>query len=100
MNAQLVTRVERRPNLRNADSYWLDRCEGYRVVSKDGHLGTVLGVRVDPETGALAGLRVRTGLLRQRLLIVPIEDVRAIDPRRHLVHIRDGATMLETGAEA
>ena len=40
--------AERRPNLRAADCFWLARCEGYNVVSSDGHLGTVFGVRFDP----------------------------------------------------
>jgi hypothetical protein len=77
------------------DHYWLARCEGYRVVSKDGHVGTVFGVRFDPGTGELAGLRVRTGLLRRHLLIVPITDVLGLEPRRRLIYVRDGAATLE-----
>lgn len=100
MNAQLATRVERRPKLRAADYHWLARCEGYNVVSGDGHLGTVFGVRFDPETGALAGLRVRAGLLRRHLLIIPIDDLIGIEPQRHLVYARDGNTMIDTGAKA
>jgi hypothetical protein len=100
MNAQVATRVERRPTVRAADYYWLARCEGYNVVSSDGHLGTVFGVRFDPETAALVGLRVRAGLLRRHLLIIPIDDVIGIEPRRHLVYVRDGNTMIDTGAKA
>jgi hypothetical protein len=100
MAVKVSTRVERRPKVRTADSYSLARCEGYRVVSNDGHLGTVFGVRFDPETGALAGLRVRTGLMRRHLLIVPVTAVLGIEPRRHLVYVRDGGTMIDTGAEA
>jgi hypothetical protein len=100
MAVKIPTRVEPRPKIRTADSYWIARCEGYRVVSNDGHLGTVFGVRFDPETGALAGLRVRTGLLRRHLQMVPVTDVLGIDPRRHLVYVRDGDTMIDAGAEA
>ena len=56
------TRVERR--VRPRDYYWLPRCEGYTVVTKDGRLGTVFGVEFDAETGAIDALRVRCGLLR------------------------------------
>jgi hypothetical protein len=42
--------------------YWLHRCEGFRVVSPDGEIGTVKGVlfrsSLEPEL-----LEVRAGLL-------------------------------------
>lgn len=100
MNAEVHTRLERRPRIRTADDYWLAQCEGYRVLSRDGHLGTVFGVRFDPETGALVALRVRTGLLRRHLLIVPIDEVIGIEPRRHVVYLRDGGTPIDAGGEA
>jgi hypothetical protein len=99
MNAEVDTRLELRPRIRTADDDWLGRCEGYRVLSPDGHLGTVFGVRLDPETGALVALRVRTGLLRRHLLIVPIDDVIGIEPRRHFVYVRNGGTLIDAGGE-
>ena len=99
MSAAVGTRLETRPRLGTADDYWLAQCEGYRVVSADGHLGTVFGLRFDPETGALVALRVRTGLLRRQLLTLPIDDVIGIEPRRHLVYIRNGETLINAGGE-
>ena len=91
--------LERRPSTQTADDYWLARCEGYRVLSTDGHLGTVFGVRLDPETGALVALRVRSGLLRRHLLIVPIDEVIGIDARRHIVYVRNGGALIDAGGE-
>ena len=91
MAAKPPTRIARRATNRTAD-YSLARCEGYRVLSDNGRLGTVLGIRFDPGTGALAGLRVRTGLLRRHTLIMPITDVIGIEPQHHLVYVRAGTT--------
>lgn len=99
MSAVVRTPLEARPRPGTADDYWLAQCEGYRVVSADGRLGTVFGVRFDPETGALVALRVHTGLLRRHLQILPIDNVIGIEPRRHLVYIRDGETLIDAGGE-
>ncbi len=57
--------------------YWLHRCEGFRVESPDGEVGTVKGLRfrdsIEPEL-----LEVRTGLFGRRLLLIPVERVERI----------------------
>lgn len=86
-------------HVRRKDYYWLARCEGFRVVTRDGRLGTVFGVEFDAATGALAALRVRSGLLRTHMLEIPIENVLAIDPRRRFVHVRDGEAATDLGLQ-
>jgi len=64
--------------------YWLHRCEGFRVESPKGRIGTVRGVRfqgsIEPEL-----LEVHAGLLGHRLLLIPVEEVKAILPRERRV---------------
>lgn len=63
---------------------WLHRCEGFRVESPVGRVGTVRGVRfqgsIEPEL-----LEVGAGLLGHRLLLIPVEEVKAILPRERRV---------------
>ena len=54
--------------------YWLRRCEGFRVDSKDGRVGIVEEVRLSSSKQPEA-LAVRTGLFRLRLRIVPVHEV-------------------------
>jgi hypothetical protein len=67
-------------------AYWLRTCEGFRVDSKDGRVGVVEEVRFssDKQPEALA---VRTGLFRMRLLIVPVNEVRRVVPRRKRIFL-------------
>jgi hypothetical protein len=57
--------------------YWLHRCQGFRVESPDGDVGTVKGLRfrdsIEPEL-----LEVRTGLFGRRVLLIPVERVEQI----------------------
>jgi hypothetical protein len=67
--------------------YWLHRCEGFRVESPDGRVGTVQGVRfkgsIEPEF-----LEVRAGLLGRRLLLISVEQVKEILPRQRRIILR------------
>ena len=64
--------------------YWLHRCEGFRIESPDGEVGTVKGVRfhhsIEPEL-----LEVRTGFLARRRLLIPVERVEEIVPEQKLI---------------
>jgi hypothetical protein len=68
--------------------YWLHRCEGFRVESPDGEIGTVRGLRfrdsIEPEL-----LEVRTGLFSRRVLLIPIARVERIMPKeqRIILHV-------------
>jgi hypothetical protein len=58
-------------------------CEGYRVDSPDGRVGTVEAVL--PSFGALA---VAAGLFATRILLVPFSDVERVDRERRRVVLR------------
>ena len=79
------------PKTRSADDdlsgYWLSTCEGFSVESDEGRVGIVEEVHLSPEKQPEA-LAVRTGLFRTRVLIVPIDDVQEIVPRRKRVLLR------------
>jgi hypothetical protein len=50
--------------------YWLHRCEGFRVDSPVGRVGTVKGVRFEGSIEAEL-LEVRSGLLGHRHRLIP-----------------------------
>ena len=68
-------------------TYWLARCEGFRVDSHDGRYGLVEAVmfRVRPDDPD--ALVIRTGVLGRRLVLVPIEDVADVMPRRERIEL-------------
>ncbi len=68
-------------------AYWLARCEGFRVDSPEGRYGRVEAVmfRVRPDDPD--ALVVRTGRLGRRLVLVPIEDVADVTPRRQRIDL-------------
>jgi hypothetical protein len=65
--------------------YWLCRAEGFRVDSPEGRFGLVEAVmfRVRPDWPD--ALIVRAGVLGRRLVIVPVEDVADVLPRRQRI---------------
>lgn len=65
--------------------YWLCRCEGFRVESPEGRFGLVEAVMFRVRPDEPDALIVRAGVLGRRLVIVPIEDVADIAPRRERV---------------
>jgi len=71
-------------------------CDGFRVVSTEGYVGTVemivYGVDRQP-----AGIAVRTGLFARQLLLVAIEDVTAAFPVRNTIVLDGGWRLRATG---
>jgi hypothetical protein len=63
-------------------SYWLARCEGFRVDSADGRFGLVEAVMFRTRPDEADALVVRAGVLGRRLVIVPIDDIGEVVPRR------------------
>ena len=68
--------------------YWLARCEGYRVDAPEGRVGRVEEVRFGARHDSPDSIGVRVGLFRQRLLIVPVQEVDEILPREQRVTLR------------
>ncbi len=64
-------------------------CDGFRVVSAEGYVGTIeivlYGASQQP-----AALAVRTGLFARQLLLVPIEDVIGAYPVRSTIVLDAG----------
>jgi hypothetical protein len=65
--------------------YWLGRCEGFRVDSPDGRFGLVEAVMFRRRPDEPDALVVRAGVLGRRLVLVPIDDVADVVPRRKRV---------------
>ncbi|HEV3408198.1 MAG TPA: hypothetical protein VG079_05880 [Gaiellaceae bacterium] len=67
--------------------HWLAACAGFQVHADRGRLGMVEEVRLSggSEPEALA---VRAGFLGRRLLVVPVDEVERIVPRRKRVVLR------------
>jgi hypothetical protein len=76
--------------------YWLHRCEGFRVATPEGEIGTVKGLRfsgsIEPEL-----LEVRSGFLGRRSLLVPVEWVEQIVPERKLILLQARAPATNIG---
>jgi hypothetical protein len=68
-------------------SYWLARCEGFRVDSPEGRFGQVEAVMFRIRPDVPDALVVRTGILARRLVLVPIEDVADVVPRRKRIEL-------------
>ena len=69
-------------------AYWLRRCHGFRVESRDGRIGTVEDILYGAEHDQPSALVVRTGLLRQRCELIPIEEIDTIEPRLQRLVVR------------
>jgi uncharacterized protein YrrD len=64
------------------DSYWLRHCHGFRVETPGGRLGIVEDVLYGEDLERPTALAVRGGLFGQRVELVPVEKVDAIEPDR------------------
>jgi hypothetical protein len=67
--------------------YWLTACAGFHVDSDRSRVGMVEEVRLSGENEPEA-LAVRAGLLGRRLLVVPVNEIERIVPRRKRVVLR------------
>jgi hypothetical protein len=65
--------------------YWLCRSEGFRVDSPEGRFGLVEAVMFRRRPDEPDALVVRAGVLGRRLVLVPIDDVADVVPRRERV---------------
>jgi hypothetical protein len=64
------------------DTYWLRYCHGFRVETPGGRLGVVEDVLYGADLERPSALAVRGGLFGQRVELVPVEKVDAIEPDR------------------
>lgn len=68
--------------------YWLCRSEGFRVDSPDGRFGLVEAVMFRTRPDEPDALIVRAGVLGRRLVIVPIQDVEEVLPRKERIVLK------------
>ena len=68
--------------------YWLGQSEGFRVDSPEGRFGLVEAVMFRTRPDEPDALIVRVGVLGRKLIIVPIEDVADVTPRRERIVLR------------
>jgi hypothetical protein len=69
--------------------YRLSRCEGFSVYAGTRLLGVVAGVRYHSSTDRPDMLEVRGGRLGRHLLLVPANDIEAIEPADEAVLVND-----------
>lgn len=62
--------------------YWLGHCEGFRVDSTEGRVGLVEEVVYGARRDRPDAFIVRAGILGHRLVLVPIEAVEGVLPRK------------------
>ncbi|HEY4347105.1 MAG TPA: hypothetical protein VGM80_05905 [Gaiellaceae bacterium] len=77
------------------EDYWLGHCEGFRVESPSGKIGTVESVVYGKLSGRPEQLAVCYGTLRLRTKLIAVDDVAVIRPRDLRLRIRATST---TGA--
>jgi hypothetical protein len=70
--------------------YRLARCEGFAVFAGARPLGAVEGVRYHSRTDRPDLLEVRSGRFSQRLLLIPVTDIEAIEPDDEAVIVKEG----------
>jgi hypothetical protein len=69
--------------------FQLRRCERFAVYAGARLLGVVDGIRYESRTDRPDVLEVRSGRLSQRLLLVEVGDVEAIDPDEEVVIVSE-----------
>jgi hypothetical protein len=69
-------------------AYWLARCQGFRVESPTGRLGTVVGLRWESRVDRPDRLVIRTRFRHERE--IAIESVERIDPNGRVVYVKTG----------
>ena len=77
---------------------WLAPCEGFRVDSPEGHIGTLEEVFYGGDRPRL--LAVRVGRLGRRLELFPVEDIAEVRFEHKRVLLRRWARPLERRAAA
>jgi hypothetical protein len=69
-------------------TYWLRRCQGFRVDSEGSRIGIVEDVLYGAEYDRPSALLVRPGIFKRRLEAISLEDVEAIYPREQRLSLR------------
>jgi len=68
--------------------YWLSHCEGFRVQAPGGRVGIVDQVLREESEGRPRALIVHGGLLGRKVLVVPVDQVDRVAPRRETILLR------------
>jgi hypothetical protein len=77
---------------------WLAPCEGFRVTSPEGRVGTLQDVFYEGDRPRL--LAVRAGRLGRRLDLYPVEEITEVRFEERSVHLRRFPRPLERRAAA
>lgn len=75
-------------------SYWLSRCEGFRVDAADGRIGFVEEVVFSSKLDEPDALVVRAGLFGRRTILISAHDVAEVVPREKRLRLRGRPTPL------
>jgi hypothetical protein len=77
---------------------WVARCAGFGVVSPEGRIGIVEEVRYGPSRrwDSPTELAVQAGRSGQRRLIVPVEEVAAVELENRIVVLRSSPRIVAT----
>jgi hypothetical protein len=77
---------------------WVARCAGFGVVSPEGRIGTVEEVRYGPSRrwDSPTELAVQAGRSGQLRLIVPVEEVAAVELENRVVVLRSSPRIVST----
>jgi hypothetical protein len=79
-------------------SYWLSRCEGFRVEDAEGmHIGSVVELHYRSRLDQPDELAVRGGLLGRRLLLYRADSVHTIIPAQARLVLALGAVPSRSG---
>jgi hypothetical protein len=70
-------------------SYWLCRCEGFDVATRERRIGVVEGVLFGSRLDRPDVLVVRRGRLRRHRFAVPVDGVEEISPDDAAVRVAD-----------
>jgi hypothetical protein len=70
------------------DGDWLAGCEGFRVESPRGRVGSVRDIRRDSASGRADVLVVRAGVFGTHRLVVPVDEIAGVVRSKRLVVLR------------
>jgi hypothetical protein len=76
------------PVLALPDPYWLSRCEGWRVLSPEGRVGTVTRALYGSHVNLPDALLIQSGLFRRRTRTISIEQIDRLLPATESVILR------------
>lgn len=86
-----------RAPVRSESDYRLSRCEGFAVYAGARLLGVVEGIRYHSSTDRPDVLEVRGGRLGRQLLLVPVNEIKAIEPENEAVLVNEALCPLGLG---